>query len=147
MRRRPLLAGGWIAAVAGGGLLDLALKRVFHRTRPTWDVPLLTARGWSFPSGHAMGSLIAYGMLAYLLVRDAKGRRPRMAIVVGAVLLVLLIGLSRMDPRRALLQRRPRWIRGRRGVAGGVHHGPRSRAADTARPSLLMTAAKGSGQR
>jgi undecaprenyl-diphosphatase len=43
-----------------------------------------------------MGSLIAYGMLAYLLVRDAKGRRPRTAIVVGAVLLVLLIGLSRM---------------------------------------------------
>jgi len=96
VRRRPLLAGMWIAAVAGGGLLDLALKRVFHRTRPTWDVPLLTARGWSFPSGHAMGSLIAYGMLAYLLVRDARGRRPRMAIVVGAVLLVLLIGLSRM---------------------------------------------------
>jgi membrane protein DedA with SNARE-associated domain/membrane-associated phospholipid phosphatase len=96
VRRRALLAGGWIAAVAGGGLLDLALKRVFHRTRPTWDLPLLTARGWSFPSGHAMGSLIAYGMLAYLLVRDAKGRRPRMAIVVGAVLLVLLIGLSRM---------------------------------------------------
>ena len=96
VRRRALLAGGWIAAVAGGGLLDLALKRVFQRTRPTWDVPLLTARGWSFPSGHAMGSLIAYGMLAYLLVRDAKGRRPRMAIVVGAVLLVLLVGLSRM---------------------------------------------------
>ena len=96
VRRRALLAGGWIAAVAGGGLLDLALKRVFHRTRPTWDVPLLTARGWSFPSGHAMGSLIAYGMLAYLLVRDAKGRRPRMAIIVGAVLLVLLVGLSRM---------------------------------------------------
>lgn len=43
-----------------------------------------------------MGSLIAYGMLAYLLVRDAKRRRPRMAIVAGAVLLVLLIGLSRM---------------------------------------------------
>jgi membrane protein DedA with SNARE-associated domain/membrane-associated phospholipid phosphatase len=96
VRRRPLLAGGWVAAVAGGGLLDLALKRVFHRTRPTWDLPLLTARGWSFPSGHAMGSLIAYGILAYLLVRDAKGRRPRMAIVVGAVLLVLLIGLSRI---------------------------------------------------
>jgi undecaprenyl-diphosphatase len=69
---------------------------MFHRTRPTWDVPLLTARGWSFPSGHAMGSLVAYGMLAYLLVRDPKGRPPRMAIVAGAVTLVLLIGLSRM---------------------------------------------------
>jgi undecaprenyl-diphosphatase len=96
VRRRPLLVGGWVAAVAGGGLLDVALKAVFHRTRPTWDLPLLTARGWSFPSGHAMGSLVAYGMLAYLLVRDAKGRRPRLAIVVGAVALVLLIGLSRM---------------------------------------------------
>jgi len=96
VRRQPLLIGGWVAAVAGGGLLDVALKAVFHRTRPTWDVPLLTARGWSFPSGHAMGSLVAYGMLAYLLVRDPKGRPPRMAIVAGAVTLVLLIGLSRM---------------------------------------------------
>jgi undecaprenyl-diphosphatase len=96
VRRQPLLIGGWVAAVAGGGLLDVALKGMFHRTRPTWDVPLLTARGWSFPSGHAMGSLVAYGMLAYLLVRDPKGRPPRMAIVAGAVALVLLIGLSRM---------------------------------------------------
>src|SRR6478672_2858095 len=93
---RRFAAGEYLGLHLTVGLLDLALKRVFHRTRPTWDVPLLTARGWSFPSGHAMGSLIAYGMLAYLLVRDAKGRRARVAIVVGAVLLVLLIGLSRM---------------------------------------------------
>lgn len=96
VRRQPLLIGGWVAAVAGGGLLDVALKAVFHRTRPTWDVPLLTPRGWSFPSGHAMGSVVAYGMLTYLLVRDPKGSPPRIAIVAGAVTLVLLIGLSRM---------------------------------------------------
>jgi undecaprenyl-diphosphatase len=95
VRRQPLLIAGWVAAVAGGGLLDVALKAVFHRTRPTWDAPLLTAKGWSFPSGHAMGSLVAYGMLAYLLVRAPKGP-PRMATVVAAVTLVLLIGLSRM---------------------------------------------------
>jgi membrane protein DedA with SNARE-associated domain/membrane-associated phospholipid phosphatase len=96
VRRQYLLLGGWLAAVAGGGLLDVALKRVFHRTRPTWDVPLLTARGWSFPSGHAMGSLVAYGMLAYLLVREVHGRRRRLAVIAGAAVLVLLIGLSRM---------------------------------------------------
>jgi membrane protein DedA with SNARE-associated domain/membrane-associated phospholipid phosphatase len=96
VRRQYLLLGGWIAALAGGGLLDVALKRVFHRTRPTWDVPLLTARGWSFPSGHAMGSLVAYGMLSYLLVRELHGRRRRSAVIAGATVLVLLIGLSRM---------------------------------------------------
>jgi undecaprenyl-diphosphatase len=96
VRRQYFLLGGWVAAVAGGGLLDLALKRVFHRTRPTGDGPLLTAKGWSFPSGHVMGSLVAYGMLAYLLVREFHGRRLQVAVSAGAALLILLIGLSRM---------------------------------------------------
>jgi membrane protein DedA with SNARE-associated domain/membrane-associated phospholipid phosphatase len=96
VRRQYLLLGGWIAALAGVGLLDVALKQVVHRTRPTWDVPLVTARGWSFPSAHAMGSLVAYGMLAYLLVREVHGRRPRVAVITCATLLILWIGLSRM---------------------------------------------------
>jgi membrane protein DedA with SNARE-associated domain/membrane-associated phospholipid phosphatase len=96
VRRQYLLLGGWVAAVAAGGLLDVALKRVFHRTRPTWDVPLLTVGGWSFPSGHAMGSLVAYGMLAYLLIREGYGRRRRLAVIACAALLILLIGLSRI---------------------------------------------------
>ena len=96
VRRQYLLFVGWIAALAGGGLLDVALKQVFHRTRPTWDVPLVTALGWSFPSGHAMGSLVAYGMLAYVLVRELHGRRRRLAVIAGATLLILLVGLSRM---------------------------------------------------
>lgn len=97
LRRQYLLLGGWVAAVAGGGLLDAALKRVFHRARPVWDVPLLTARGWSFPSGHAMGSLVAYGMLAYLVLRETRPRRGQSAAVIaGSVVLILLIGLSRM---------------------------------------------------
>ena len=96
VRREYLLLGGWVIALAGGSMLDTALKRVFHRPRPTWDMPLLTARGWSFPSGHAMGSLVAYGMLAYLLVRRLDRPRRRLAIIACAALLVLLIGLSRM---------------------------------------------------
>jgi membrane protein DedA with SNARE-associated domain/membrane-associated phospholipid phosphatase len=95
-RRQYLLLGGWVAALAGGGLLEVELKRVFHRTRPVWDVPQLTATGWSFPSGHAMGSLVAYGMLAYLLVRKVDRRGQRLGIIACAVLLVLLVGLSRM---------------------------------------------------
>jgi membrane protein DedA with SNARE-associated domain/membrane-associated phospholipid phosphatase len=93
---RRLLLGGWIAALAGGGLLDAVLKLVFHRPRPIWNAPLATAHGWSFPSGHAMGSLIAYGMLAYLLVLVLQKRRSRIAVVVSAAVLVLLIGCSRL---------------------------------------------------
>jgi undecaprenyl-diphosphatase len=95
-RRQYPLLGGWVAAVAGGGLLDIALKRVFHRVRPTWDVPDLTARGWSFPSGHAMGSLVAYGMLSYLLVRAVRHRRQQVVVNTCAVVLTVLIGLSRV---------------------------------------------------
>jgi membrane protein DedA with SNARE-associated domain/membrane-associated phospholipid phosphatase len=94
-RQYPLLLG-LVAALAGGSLLDVALKLLFHRARPTWDVPLLTAHGFSFPSGHAMGSLVAYGMLAYLLVRAARSRWQRVAPIACAVGLALLIGLSRM---------------------------------------------------
>lgn len=95
-RRQYLLLGGWVAALAGGGLLDVELKRVFHRARPAWDLPPLAAPGWSFPSGHAMGSVVAYGMLAYLLVRGVDRRGRRLGIIACAVLLVLLVGLSRM---------------------------------------------------
>jgi membrane protein DedA with SNARE-associated domain/membrane-associated phospholipid phosphatase len=94
-RQYPLLLG-CVAALAGGSLLDVELKLLFHRARPTWEVPLLTAHGFSFPSGHAMGSLVAYGMLAYLLVRAARRRWQRVAPIACAVGLTLLIGLSRM---------------------------------------------------
>jgi undecaprenyl-diphosphatase len=76
--------------------MDQVLKRVFHRPRPAWDLPILIARGWSFPSGHAMGSLVAYGMLVYLIVRTMGHARRRLALAGCALVLVLLIGLSRM---------------------------------------------------
>jgi membrane protein DedA with SNARE-associated domain/membrane-associated phospholipid phosphatase len=96
VRKELVTAGGLAAALLGGGLLDGVLKRVFHRPRPTWDVPIITAQGFSFPSGHAMGSLVAYGMLAYLAWRALDHPRARVALAACTVVLVLLIGLSRM---------------------------------------------------
>ncbi len=43
-----------------------------------------------------MGSLIAYGMLAYFAILVVRTWRARSALLCGTVLLVLLIGLSRM---------------------------------------------------
>ena len=95
LRRRRLLLAGWSAALIGGGLLNVALKAAFQRTRPELDSPLAAALGWSFPSGHAMGAMVAYGMLAYLLVLRF-GRTPAPFIVAAASMLVLVVGFSRI---------------------------------------------------
>ena len=68
-RRQFFRAAAWITALTGGGLLNTLLKSEFHRLRPNLPNPFVTEPGWSFPSGHAMMSVIAYGMLAYLLRR------------------------------------------------------------------------------
>jgi len=97
VRRQWVVLGGWIAAFTGGSLLNQVLKLVVQRPRPPYAATFLTHYSWSFPSGHAMISLIGYGMLAYLLVVLWVQRRSlQVAIVVGATLLILAIGLSRL---------------------------------------------------
>lgn len=82
------------ANIAPGALFNQVLKLVFRRPRP--DVlRLVEQSGYSFPSGHAMNSMIFYGLAAYLLVR--RGRHWSRYLVAGFVaVLVLLIGLSRI---------------------------------------------------
>ncbi len=97
VRRQWIVLGGWIAAFAGGGLLDEMLKLMIRRPRPPYAAAFLHHPSWSFPSGHAMGSLIGYGMLAYLLVVLWVHRRSmRIAIVLGAAVLIVAIGVSRL---------------------------------------------------
>jgi len=96
-RRQWTLLAGWLAAFAGGGLLDAVLKFAIRRPRPPYATAFLRHYTWSFPSGHAMVSLIAYGMLAYLLVVLWPNRRStRISIVLGAALLIVAIGFSRL---------------------------------------------------
>ena len=80
--RHWLLLGGWIAALVGGGVLDMTLKHLIQRPRPVYAAAFLYSTSWSFPSGHAMGSLIGYGMLAYLLVVFWLQRRRMQIIIV-----------------------------------------------------------------
>ncbi|HEV2670460.1 MAG TPA: phosphatase PAP2 family protein [Gemmatimonadales bacterium] len=95
-RRETLLLQGWIIALVGGEVLNAALKRIIQRPRPPHSV-ISSPESWSFPSGHAMESLIGYGMAAYLiivLVPAARARRG--AIVLAAASLIVAIGFSRM---------------------------------------------------
>jgi membrane-associated phospholipid phosphatase len=95
--RRKVMLVGWIAAFAGGGVMDTLLKRVVHRTRPAYGAAFVHAGSYSFPSGHAMGSMIGYGMLLLTLFVFWHPKRVwKILVSLLAGLLVLAIGLSRV---------------------------------------------------
>src|SRR5262249_30213916 len=76
--------------------LDLELKEAISRPRPSNRDRHVNENNASFPSGHAMGSTIGFGMLAYLLWRESGPRRWRWLGIGIATLAILLIGFSRI---------------------------------------------------
>lgn len=87
----------WIAAFVGGALLGQLLKTLVHRTRPEYGARFLHGVSYSFPSGHAMGATIGYGMIAWALIRLLGLRGTARALtIVACVLVVLAIGTSRL---------------------------------------------------
>ena len=103
-RGRWRAMGWWLLATAGNGLLVRWCKQVFGRSRP--DTPYLEVHGYSFPSGHAMSSLVVYGLLAVILW--GWGRRPARTagldlpgsparrLAVAIAVLAVAIGASRV---------------------------------------------------
>ncbi|HNY64058.1 MAG TPA: phosphatase PAP2 family protein [Deltaproteobacteria bacterium] len=96
VKGHPDKAAGFAAAILGGQLLNVLLKIIIQRQRPTDINALVHAGGWSFPSGHAMMSTVFYGMAAYFLVRSTGSWRMRVAWVALSGFMMLLIGLSRV---------------------------------------------------
>jgi undecaprenyl-diphosphatase len=79
----------------GVAALNLALKYAFHRPRPVAFFGV-TPSSYSFPSGHALGSLCFYGMLAVILAGRARGRSAKFFVWMAAVFLIGMIGFSRI---------------------------------------------------
>ena len=97
-QRQRALCLAWVLAFVGNALLNWTVKNIFERTRPVHDNALSFADGWSFPSGHASGSVVAYGMLAYLLVRLLPPRfaSAHLPVVALAAALAFTTGSSRV---------------------------------------------------
>ena len=94
LRRRQ--EGLWLATcLAGGVLLNFLLKNMFLRARPDL-FQLVSAAGYSFPSGHAMVSLCFYGMLAYIAGRHLASRGKRLLLYGLTALMLAAIGFSRI---------------------------------------------------
>ena len=95
-RRERLRLIVWVAALAGGQLINQLLKAWFTRPRPTFVEPLAVELTYSFPSGHATMSLITYGMLAYFLWIGTTNRAAHVLVTSALISLIILIGVSRM---------------------------------------------------
>ncbi len=86
----------YISAILGGGILLLVLKVAVHRIRPVSGASLISAGGWSFPSGHAMMSVVFYGMILYFALRNVSSWRLRVFMVMTTAFIIFLLGLSRI---------------------------------------------------
>ena len=78
-----------------GGLLWYFLSRYFDRPRPTTQMQIILDDP-SFPSGHALSSLVFYFLLAYLLVPIMPSRFWKFLVVLLLTLLTGFVGLSRL---------------------------------------------------
>ena len=80
----------------GGSLLNIVLKHFFQRQRPVLENPLVTLTSFAFPSGHTMGATLLYGILTLIALRFVKTPWQRVALIVTAISLIALIGLTRI---------------------------------------------------
>ncbi len=80
LKRHKIEALFFALTMALSGILNPALKNIFDRERPTL-LRLIDITGFSFPSGHAMGSTAYFGSGIYLLNRLNQGNSK--GILIG----------------------------------------------------------------
>lgn len=94
--------GDWTRAVmmlvagGGGAALNIALKAIFHRGRPEYASEFITGTSWSFPSGHAMDSLVGYGLLTYFLLENKRPSWQGYVLIAVTCIVVGFVGFSRI---------------------------------------------------
>ncbi|MDC3417430.1 phosphatase PAP2 family protein [Aquibacillus salsiterrae] len=85
----------FILAVAGGAIITKILKEHYNRGRPSIN-PEIDAVGFSFPSGHSMGSLIFYGFMIYFIIRSRRSIVIKSFLSAFFGFLIIAIGFSRI---------------------------------------------------
>jgi undecaprenyl-diphosphatase len=95
---RRLWGATWLllASVGGGILVSTLLKLAFERARPDLVPHGSHVSSASFPSGHSMMAAVVYLTLGVLLARVEPRRRTKAYVLSVAVILTLLVGVSRV---------------------------------------------------
>ena len=96
LRKQRYWFAATILTIAGGALLNRFLKLAFQRARPTFDDPISTFAGYSFPSGHTMSATVVFGTLALFMFTRRKSLKSRTFIIGLAIPIILLVAFSRI---------------------------------------------------
>lgn len=85
--------------LAGNSLLAafciITIKNIFQRPRPS-ILHLVQADGYSFPSGHSMGTMLIIGSIIVILCGRVNQKGWRCLIAVALAALIFCVGLSRI---------------------------------------------------
>ena len=93
-KRHRLAAKFFALDAAGGVALSYFLKLAFSKQRPQLWESAITETTFSYPSGHALGSMVIYGFLSYVFATLYP--RYAIAIYAFAVFMIGSIGFSRL---------------------------------------------------
>lgn len=93
--QRKFVSAFTLVIVASGAIgLNVWLKTLFARVRPTLWERIVEVNSFSFPSGHAMISLVIYGFIGYLLIVNFRALSGLFLFLTAS--LILAIGFSRL---------------------------------------------------
>lgn len=84
-----------ILGMFGQTILNTLLKLSFRRLRPVVN-PIVTEKGFSFPSGHAMASTALCGMILFFLWMSPLAIFIKIIITIFCIIAVPLIAASRV---------------------------------------------------
>ena len=94
LRKDKIASVVMLGAAVLSTALNMSMKVIFHRGRPTLVVEVPLPKDFSFPSGHTVAAVVVLGTAALVLGRVVP--RMRAACYATAVVLMLGIGLSRV---------------------------------------------------
>lgn len=78
-----------------GALASFSLKYLYKVPRPIFSV-LINEKSYSYPSGHALNSLLFYATITYFIYHFTKNKKVSVLVGVLSTVLIFLIGFSRI---------------------------------------------------
>lgn len=94
MKRRHIDTIRLTIVCVGGVVINQGMKLFFAKPRPELWLRLIAETSFSFPSGHAVGSMVVYGFLGCLIAKELHHYKGYVYAIASA--LIIAIGLSRL---------------------------------------------------
>jgi len=95
IKKKSYVILGLMVSVAGSSLTVQLGKHIFKVGRPH-QYSYYQMDSYSFPSGHATAAVAFYGVVFYLLIKNAKRLKSKFYLLIAGLILILTIGFSRM---------------------------------------------------